>query len=271
MDQPLILVLIGIFVGAYGTLVGAGGGSILMPILLLLQPDAKADYVTSVSLAVVFFNSLSGIVAYVRLKRIDYRSGLLFVAAAVPGAAIGALISPYIPRAVFNAIFGMLMIGLSGFLVTHPPQKSVQPKSVSGGGRKIVDSDGRSYWIAFNPKLGFAVSFCISCIASLLGIGGGVIYVPMLIHVLNFPVHLATATSIFTQGTLSLTASVVHLAHGTLLHGVHQIVPISIGVMIGAPLGARLSSYMKGKTIVRALSVILGIVGVRILYSAFCP
>ena len=67
----LLLIPLGLVVGAYGTLVGAGGGFVLVPVLLLLYPDERPVDITAISLAVVFFNASSGSIAYARLRRID--------------------------------------------------------------------------------------------------------------------------------------------------------------------------------------------------------
>src|SRR4030042_742288 len=115
MVQNIWLIPLGFFIGTYGTLIGAGGGFILMPILLLLYPKGNPELLTSISLAVVFFNAFSGSVAYTRMRRIDYRSGFLFSVATVPGAIFGALTTAYIPRWLFDVIFGVLMIVASAF------------------------------------------------------------------------------------------------------------------------------------------------------------
>ena len=70
-SSALLLVLLGFAVGAFGTLVGAGGGFILAPVLLILYPHDSAQTLSSISIAVVFFNALSGSVAYARQRRID--------------------------------------------------------------------------------------------------------------------------------------------------------------------------------------------------------
>jgi uncharacterized membrane protein YfcA len=80
----LWLLPLGILIGVFGTLIGAGGGFILVPILLLLYPDEQTELITSISLAVVFFNALSGTWAYSRMGRIDYKSGIMFAAATIP-------------------------------------------------------------------------------------------------------------------------------------------------------------------------------------------
>src|SRR5450759_1652951 len=119
MEHYVWLIPLGLALGAFGTLIGAGGGFILVPVLLLLYPHASPETITSISLAVVFFNALSGSWAYARMKRIDYKSGLLFAAAAIPGAIIGALTTDYIPRRLFDAVFGLLMIVAASYLFSH--------------------------------------------------------------------------------------------------------------------------------------------------------
>jgi uncharacterized membrane protein YfcA len=98
MTPYLWLLPVGVLIGAFGTLIGAGGGFILTPILLLVYPHESPEIITSISLAVVFFNAFSGSVAYARMRRIDYRSGVLFALATIPGAVVGALTTTYMPR-----------------------------------------------------------------------------------------------------------------------------------------------------------------------------
>src|SRR5262249_48831249 len=62
------LVPIGALVRAFGTLIGAGGGFLLVPLLLLLYPGDQPETITSISLAGVFFNAFSGSIAYARMK-----------------------------------------------------------------------------------------------------------------------------------------------------------------------------------------------------------
>src|SRR6267142_5091519 len=107
---------LGLAIGAFGTLIGAGGGFILVPILLIVYPNENTELITSISLAVVFFNALSGSFAYARMKRIDYKSGIIFSIATIPGAILGALSTAYVPRRAFDLIFGVLMIIAALFL-----------------------------------------------------------------------------------------------------------------------------------------------------------
>jgi uncharacterized membrane protein YfcA len=268
-EHYLALAALGVAVGCYGTLIGAGGGFVLMPVLLLLYPKQNADLLTSISLAVVFFNALSGSEAYGMLKRIDYRTGLMFSAATIPGAVLGALNTSYVPRHLFDLIFGILLLLGAVFLARRPHRKEYRGKSMNVGHHKIVrrlvDAHGITYEYDFNWLLGMGISIIVGYVSSFLGIGGGIIHVPALTYLLNFPVHVATATSHFILAIMALTGTVVHILNGTFAHGVHRTVALAIGVVLGAQIGARLSEKLQGSWIIRSLAVALGLVGLRIL------
>ena len=273
-EQYLGLVALGIAVGCYGTLIGAGGGFVLMPVLLLLYPDQSANLLTCISLAVVFFNALSGSEAYALLKRIDYRSGLMFAAATIPGAILGALNTSYVPRRLFDLIFAVMLLAAAAFLGWQPNKKEgINRKSFGAGhnrvARRLVDAHGITYEYDFNWPLGMTISIIVGYVSSFLGIGGGIIHVPALSYFLNFPVHIATATSHFILAIMALTGTIVHILTGTFAHGVHRTVALAIGVVLGAQIGARLSDKIRGRWIIRALAMALGIVGLRILFTTW--
>lgn len=269
------LVPLGFVVGAYGTLIGAGGGFVLVPLLLLLYPKESPELVTSISLAVVFFNAFSGSLAYARMKRIDYKSGAIFAAAATPGAVLGALSTAYIPRALFDGIFGVLMIAAAAYLWFRPggeanPEPSNPDGALAGPlgyrfARTLVDAQGLQSSFSYNLAVGVGLSLLVGYVSSLLGVGGGFIHVPALVRLLNFPVHIATATSHFILAILALTGTIVHVATGTFVRGAHRTAALALGVLLGAQLGAWLSSRLHGDWIIRGLAVALAFVGLRIL------
>src|SRR4026207_1897729 len=121
--QFLWLVPLGFFAGGYGTLIGAGGGFVLAPALLLIYPDEAAETITSISLAVVFFNARSGTLVYARSKRIDFKLGAIFALATMPGAVLGALTTNAISRDKLNLVFGLLLIAVAIFLALNPGRK----------------------------------------------------------------------------------------------------------------------------------------------------
>jgi uncharacterized membrane protein YfcA len=187
VEAAVLLCLLGFAVGVFGTLVGAGGGFILTPVLLLVYPKSTPALITAISLIVVFFNAGSGSVAYARQKRIDYRSG------------------------------------------------------------------------------GVVVGF----VSSFLGIGGGVVHVPLLVTVLGFPTHIATATSHFVLAWMALVATLTHVVAGTFHGGVglRRAAALSVGVVFGAQLGAILSQRLSGTVIQRLLAAGLLVLGLRLVLS----
>ncbi len=241
-----------------------------MPVLLLLYPNESPEIITSISLAVVFFNTLSGSGAYARMRRIDYKSALLFSAATIPGAIFGALTTAFIPRRLFNAIFGLFLIGVSIFLLLRPnpdPKKKKNP-SKYWSTRNLIEADGTRHTFSFNPIVGVGLSLFVGYVSSLLGIGGGIIHVPVLIHLLNFPVHIATATSHLILAVMAFVGTAVHIVTGAFSSGIQQTVYLVIGVLVGAQMGARLSSRVHGDWIIRGLGIALGFVGIRIFIMA---
>lgn len=271
MEQFIWLLPLGFMVGTFGTLIGAGGGFILVPVLLMLYPDKSPETITSISLAVVFFNALSGSLAYARMKKIDYKSGLIFSASTLPGSIAGAYTIAFVPRNVFNGIFGVILIAASVFLMFKSPKSKTEEKEIPQNHitRSITDIDGISHTFSYNPVLGIIISLFIGFISSWLGIGGGIIHVPVMVHLLNFPVHIATATSHFVLAAMSFSGTIVHIVSGYLSAGVMQVVALVIGVLFGAQVGARLSKRFHGLWIIRSLAIALCLAGMRIFIMAF--
>jgi uncharacterized membrane protein YfcA len=244
---------LGFLIGLYGTLVGAGGGSVLIPALLLMLPEESPATITSISLAVVFFNAYSGTVAYMRMGRIDYFAGVLFTLAGVPGAVLGALLVRHVPRELFDPVFGVLLVGIGALLVANPL-----------GSLTVADGIGPLTFA--HARIGAVGSAYIAVFSSLLGIGGGIIHVPFLIRALRMPPHTATATSHFVLTFMALTATIVHVVNGEFDKGVNRTMYLAVGVMMGAPLGAALSARVRGSIIVRLLAVALCLVGLRLIW-----
>lgn len=270
MLAAALLILLGIFVGAFGTLIGAGGGFILVPILLIAYPDRSPELITAVSLAVVCLNAASGSVAYAIKRRIDYRSAILFSVTTLPGAIIGSFLTSSLSRATFNLIFGVLLIGISTVLIIKPSRSSGSADLLTSRFllptlRRVTDKYGKKYEYRYDIITACTLSFFVGIASSLLGIGGGIMHVPAMVHLLNFPVHIATATSHFVLALMGFSGSVVHWSKGDLQPGLNDVIFLGIGVIIGAQAGAALSHRINELLIIRSLAVALLVVAVRVL------
>lgn len=274
MDNIFLLVLIGFLIGASGTLIGAGGGFILVPLLLITHPKMPAATTTAISIAVVAANAISGSIAYARSKRIDYKAGLLFGAFTIPGSILGVLMIKYVPKHIFNIVFGSLLVILATYLfIKAKKQNEVLQKNNSANSsgmvtHHITDRAGDSFSYSFNQLLGIFISIIVGFISPLLGIGGGIIHVPAMVQWLNFPVHIATATSHFILAIMTTVSVIVHFSQGSYHDPKIQFVVMGlcIGVIPGAQFGAFLSNKIKSKLIIKILAVCLCIAGLRILF-----
>ena len=264
----VVRAMLGFGVGVFGTLVGAGGGFILTPVLLLVYPGSTPALITAISLVVVFFNAASGSAAYAHQRRIDLRSGLVFALCTLPGAVVGVLLADSVSRPGFDVVTGVALVSLASWLLKGHPEPGGQP-SGPGVPRSLVDRAGRRYDYRANVRLGALLSVGVGFISSFLGIGGGVVHVPLLVALLGFPTHIATATSHFVLAIMAAVATITHVVAGTFHHGVglRRAAALSVGVVAGAQLGARLSQRLSGQMIQRLLAAGLLLLGGRLVLS----
>lgn len=263
------LLPLGLLLGAFGTLIGAGGGFLLVPILLLLYPRENPEIITSISLAVVFFNAASGSWAYARMGRIDYRSAALFSVATIPGAVLGAISTSAVSRRLFDAVLGAMLVLVALYLIRHPGGETPRPNE-DGDASPLPAEPPDSHPFAARPRmtLGMLLSLLVGYVSSLLGIGGGIIHVPLMVRVLRFPIHIATATSHLILAFTALAGTIAHIVGGSFQHGWRRTIVIGVGVVVGAQLGARLSNRIRGDWIIRSLAIALIAVGARVCWQS---
>jgi uncharacterized membrane protein YfcA len=273
MHTMAILVILGFIIAMFGTLIGAGGGFILVPILILSYPELSTETITAVSIAIVATNAISGSIAYARSGRIDYRAGIIFALFTIPGSILGVLTTQFIARNIFNMVFGILLILLSIYLLFNHG-KTIKPVVKDGSQSRwkhhsLTDQSGLTYNYTYNQTRGIFISVLVGYISPLLGIGGGIIHVPALVQWLQFPVFIATATSHFILAIMATVSVIVHGIKGSYSDPkiLHMVIGLVIGVIPGAQVGAWLSHKLKSKTIIGVLAVCLGLVGIRILLS----
>ena len=239
------LVAFGVTVGAYGTIIGAGGGFLIVPMLVLVLhlPPAQA---AGTSLAVVFLNAVAGSISYARQKRVDYHAGLWFAAATFPGAVAGAFLAKYFSGQAFDLTFAAVLLTVAAFLMWKPLRET----------ETVVRQP-------YNMTLGLAISFGIGFISSALGIGGGIFHVPAMIYLFAFPAAIAAATSTFILAFSSLIGAATHVSLGNVLFGPAAL--MGIGVIAGAQIGVAIARRAKSVVVVRLLASALVLVAIRLI------
>ena len=272
LQTALLLALLGAGVGAFGTLVGVGGGFILTPLLLILYPNEAPETLAAIGLVAVFANAGSGSLAYWRQRRIDLPTGLLFAAAALPGAVLGALATGLLPRRAFDLLMAALLAVLAAWLAV-PRRPGRRPPAGRLTRRHLVDRAGHEFDYRVPLVRGAGYSVGVGFASSLLGIGGGVIHVPLLVRALGVPTHVATATSHFVLAIMAGTASVTHVLAGSFGggHGVYRALVLAVSLALGAQAGARLSGRVSARLIERMLTVALVLLAVRLGWTAVGP
>jgi uncharacterized membrane protein YfcA len=251
-----ILFASGVGIGVLGTLIGAGGGWMIVP-LLLVGFEFTPQQAVGTSLAVVFLNALSGSIAYMLQRRILYFMGLTFAAATIPGALLGARMVQSLNSRWFSVLFGGFLLCVAAFL--HRGQQIFFSR------RPLEHAGARDLKSFQSPtiRLGIVISFLVGILSSLFGVGGGIIHVPFLIVVLGIPVHTATATSQFVLAVTSLTGALALLRQGQVHLG--AAVSMGLGVLIGAQGGALLSRQMQSERIRAILAAVVAIFAVRMI------
>jgi len=248
------LVALGFAVGTYGTIIGLGGGFILVPVLLLLYPDYDPEHLTAISLFVIWANTTSGSIAYGRQGRIDYLTGLIFAASSVPGVVAGVFLVDVFPKRVFTILFALLLLGLAWLALRGPPRGIRPPLSGRGVLVRTLELPEGTYRYGYRLWQGVVLSMGVGLVSSLFGIGGGAVHVPAMISVLHFPVPFAVATSHFTLAFMSGGATIVHLLNGTLKgEQLVKAVALAVGAAPGAQLGAWIAHRIKPRTVIQLL------------------
>jgi uncharacterized membrane protein YfcA len=271
---PWILAVVGVAIGCYGTIVGIGGGPIILPLLVFFY-GWENELLVATSLFIVLLNAASGCTGYAWQKRIDYKGGIQFTLAAMPGALISSFTHHLVNLSFFNIIFGVFLILLSIYTImsvgrvdkTIAQKRSMRKEAISRGYRRVrfMDRFGVKYDYYSNDKLGIALNLLLGFFCGFLGIGGGVFQVPILIFLLFYPTHVATATSHFITLLTCAIALLPHVFLGNVMYG--EAMWMGIGVVCGAQVGARIARQLNTKVTLYLFVIILVVLAVKLFVT----
>lgn len=251
-DQILLdqgIVILSAAAGLLGSMIGLGGGLIVVPILVLtgLTPQVAV----AGGLATTLANSTASSVVYAQQKRIMYRTAITLGATAIPGAVLGSILVKEAEPGIFTILLASALFLASFYIFASRKMKSGKAKKRY---RKAV----------FIPS-----SFFAGVVSAFFGIGGGLVFVPILLMVLGIGMMHAAPASTFAI----LMTSIVGLAAHTILGHVDIILTLllSAGALIGGAAGARLSLIVGEKYLRILAAVTTGGAATRLMLDSIMP
>jgi len=251
----LLAIPLGLVIGTIGSLTGIGGGFLLMPVLLLLYPDRSAAGLAVITMTVVFFNALAGIVPAALHRRINWRTVLLYAVVTLPTVVLGLAVQTMVTAGPFRRVFGAFIIVAAGLLFWL--QSRGRPIPIDGTlGRRD------RFWpvLGISPLIGFVSSF--------FGIGGGFLFVPLFVYFLGQPTRNASANSQVILVFVSLCSIIVGIVFGNFKLDTQLMSFLVIGVVVGAQIGHALSLRLKSGVVMLILAILMLAAGIRLALFA---
>jgi uncharacterized membrane protein YfcA len=248
VSVAVVAFLVSIGAGGFGSLVGIGGGIVVVPLLTVgLGQDVKTAI--AASLIGVIATSLSASPRYLRSGLVDRHLGLLLLVAATLGGLTGGVTAGYLDGRTLALLFGLLLIGVALQMLRqvlrprpHPPVDDVDLEShFTSVYVEPVSGEAVTYR-ARRLVPGTAISFVAGNVSGLLGVGGGVINVPTMNLLMHVPIRVATTTSTYMLAATAVASALVYLAAGEV--DPLLAAPVALGVIIGARLGARIALHV---------------------------
>ncbi|HEV8545227.1 MAG TPA: sulfite exporter TauE/SafE family protein [Candidatus Limnocylindrales bacterium] len=269
MIDGLVLIGGGMAAGLFGSLLGLGGGILIVPLLTLVF---NLPVLTAVGVSLICVIVTSGAAAGVYLERhvANLRLGMTLELFTAIGALVGGLVAFLLPERLLEVLFSALLLYVSATMLRRRdggeqdapavlPDGS-DPASTSATGRSFESSlSGPDYRVR---RLGFGLvgSVGAGVVSALLGIGGGLIKVPVMHVVMGVPLRVATATSNLMIGITASASAIIYLLRGGI--DAYVAAPTAIGVFLGASLGSRIAHRID-------LRILRGLFVVILLYTAW--
>lgn len=292
MIDGLLLLVGGVAAGLFGSLLGLGGGILIVPLLTL---GFGVPLLTAVGVSLVCVIVTSGAAAGVYLERrvANLRLGMTLELFTATGALVGGLVAFLLPERVLELIFTILILyvaltmarrreaasapsaaaGASAEAGPRVPAGAGSSSAASPPGAQVAPNDGSSVrQVAFvdtlsgpgyrvrRVPLGIVGSIFAGLASALLGIGGGLIKVPVMHVIMGVPLRVATATSNLMIGITASASAIIYLLRGGI--DPYAAAPAAIGVFVGASVGSRVAHRIR-------LGLLRGLFVVVLLYTAW--
>jgi uncharacterized membrane protein YfcA len=254
--SPLVLFATGAVTGLVGSLLGLGGGVFLIPILTLAL-GIPIRVAIAASLISVMATAVAS--ASVNLDRglVNVRLGLVLEVATAAGALCGGLVAGHLsPRQLYLA-FAATMAVMGIVMALRSGRRNVIPGHDVDvgrlGGRLQENGVAYAYRVRRLP-LGVFASLVAGAVSGLLGVGGGIVKVPVLNTFCGIPIRVAAATSTFMIGITTAASAFLYYGRGEV------VLPITAAVALGALPGSLVGARASDRVATRSLKVLMAVV-----------
>ena len=247
MIDQIWLILLGLAAGILGSMLGLGGGIIVVPVLTFLgfPPTAAA----SNSLFAALSNAVASTISYSKQKRIEFSLGLKLGLLTIPGTILGAVISTDVTPSIFKILFGLVLIASAAYIFLR---KRIETKEKTLSIQMMIFAVGASFFAGI--------------ISAFFGIGGGIIFVPLMVVGMGMAMKKAAPTSQLILLFSSLSGVITHslLGHPDFI----QAGFLAIGSFIGGLIGARLSVDIKERYLQILVSAVILIASAKLFFDS---
>jgi len=270
LDFVVSLALISVAAGVLGSLVGLGGGVVIVPVLTVIY-GVDIRLAIGASIISVIATSSGAAAAYVREKMTNLRAGMFLEIATTTGAVSGAYLTTLLPERFLFVLFGVVL-GYSSFATYHK-RHSAEPLAVShdrianyfnlhGSYYDTAESKEITYKVV-GTKPGLVLMYIAGLVSALLGIGSGALKVPAMDSAMHLPMKVSTATSNFMIGVTAAASAGVYFARGQIDPVIAA--PVAAGVLFGATFGAKILGRVTSKTVRLVFVVVLVVISLEML------
>lgn len=269
--HSLLLFSSSIFAGFIGSLLGLGGGIIVVPVLTLaLGIDIR--FAIASSLIAIVATSSGAAASFLKDRLTNLRLAVLLEVGTVAGAIVGFLIAANINSKILFILFGFFLLFSSLMMLRkkgdhrsetdHPWSKKLKLAGV------YAEKDGQPiYYKIASVPLGLSLMFIAGILSALLGIGSGIFKVMAMDGVMKIPMKVSSATSNFMIGVTATASAGAYFLRGDIRPEI--ACPVAVGIIVGSWIGARLMPKMPAATIRKIFVVVLVVVSFQMLLKGF--
>ena len=268
----ILIFIVSIFAGIFGSIVGLGGGVVVIPVLTILL-GVDIHFAIGASIVAIIGTSSGAASTYVKDKVTNLRVGMFLELGSASGAIVGAAVGAYTNSPILELIFGVILL-----ITVIPTLMKIGediPKSpeLKGLAKRLglkgayTETDGRLIeYNATRPVSGLAGTAAAGVLSGLLGIGGGGFKVISMDLAMKLPMKVSTTTSNFMIGVTAASSAGIYFARGDVNPLI--VAPVALGILIGAVIGARILLRSRNPTIRKAFALVLAVAAAQMILSA---